>query len=172
MRIMKFCYSLQSRASLGLQRISKLVGGSLIPDRRVLLGYGSILALAWGSAGSASAQYAYGEAYDANGVSDETLVLVEETVEAAADDLYEQLVGELECANALDVGCTLSLPVTGPGSACSCSASGANARCAGPFKDRNGVITHITCSDGQSTTTCRYTGPRGKPYDSCACTTR
>ena len=49
MRIMKFCYSLQSRASLGLQRISKLGGGALIPDRRVLLGYGSILALAWGS---------------------------------------------------------------------------------------------------------------------------
>ena len=172
MLVMKSCFPVHSRIFPGLRRISKLFGACVIPSRRGLVGAGLMLAFAWGSAGTASAQYAYGQAYEAGNVSDETLLLVEEAVDAATDELYEALAGELECANALDVACTLSLPVTGPGSACSCSASGPNARCAGPFKDGNGVVTHITCSDGQNTTTCRYSGRQGKPYDSCACTTR
>ena len=127
MRVMKSCFPVHSRIFPGLRRISKLFGACVIPSRRGLVGAGLMLAFAWGSAGTASAQYAYGQAYEAGNVSDETLLLVEEAVDAATDELYEALAGELECANALDVTCTLSLPVTGPGSACSCSASGPNA---------------------------------------------
>jgi hypothetical protein len=129
------------------------------------------LAVALVSAGGASAQYTYNDAYEDSNTSEETMILIEEAVEAVADDLYEELVEELECENALGVGCSKTLPVTGSGSDCSCSATGPNAACAGPFKNKYGQVTHIFCSDGKHITTCRYTGPFSKPYDSCACAT-
>ena len=123
--------------------------------------------------GTASAQYGpYAPVMDSGACSSEGEL--QDAVDEAADILYEELYAELSSApTALEVACSIVLePGDKVGSSCGCSASGPNAACTRNVDPVSGVLRNVVCADGQNTTVCRYTGPRGNPKRTCGCTTR
>ena len=94
-------------------------------------------------------------------------ISVEEAIEEAVDLAYEDLYGELHSEQMLATSCTAKLALTGPGSNCSCSATGPKAACW--WNQNNGGQTSTAvCTDGITTTVCSY-APNGT---TCGCTTR